>query len=161
VARVLGILPNFFLWWDSSKKDSVPQPPFTYPRFSTRSISETMRLGQDVVRSAREEPPACRSILIVTTESDDAASNDVTAGLADEWRKLRPDAVSTFVFPEASKVPHDFIDPTQPNQQTGHVYPILIKMLETGKPAGSQGQRLIRPVIFRVPRMRARAWRTR
>lgn len=137
VTRILGILPNFFLWWDSSKKDTAPQPPFTYPRFSTRSIGETMRLGQDVIHSARREPPACGSILIVTTESDDAANNGVTAGLAADWRRSRPDAVATFVFPESSHVQHDFIDPTQPGQQTGYVYPILIKMLETGKPADS------------------------
>jgi hypothetical protein len=31
-------------------------------------------------------------------------------------------------------VPHDFIDPNQPNQRVELVYPRLIEMLETGRP---------------------------
>jgi pimeloyl-ACP methyl ester carboxylesterase len=126
-------LPNTFLWWDPRKKEAFGGPPYTYPRFPTHSIGRMMLLGEDVFRAAKEAPSASQSILVVTTASDIAVNNTLTARLVENWRSFRPEAISAYQFPRDERVPHDFIDPHQSNQLISLVYPRLIEMLETGK----------------------------
>ncbi|MFZ4682036.1 MAG: alpha/beta hydrolase [Terrimicrobiaceae bacterium] len=128
--RLLLRLPNFFIWWNPVLKEKNPGPPYAYPRFPTRVIGETMWLGQDVVQASRKEAPRSPSILVVTSASDLAANNALTAILVENWRKLRPEGIETCQFPKDQKVPHDFIDPNQPDQQTAISYPKLIELLE-------------------------------
>jgi hypothetical protein len=128
--RALLRLPNLFFWWDPRKKGNVPRPPYSYPRFPTHVIGETMYLGSTVLDQARREAALCPSVLVVTTASDLAASNAFTARLVAAWEAKRPSGIETFQFPAVDKVPHDFIDPNQPNQQIALVYPRLIELLE-------------------------------
>jgi carboxylesterase len=86
--------------------------------------------GRDVLRESRILPPRCPSILVVTSASDTAANNEVTDQLVANWRRLRPASVETFQFPADKQVPHDFIDPNQPNQRIDIVYPKIIELLE-------------------------------
>lgn len=137
LSRLLLRLPNFFIWWDPTQKENLAGPASVYPRFSTRSIGGTMQLGVDVLASANKAAPACGSILIITSASDYAGNNAVTANLADRWRSHRPEAVETYEFPRSENVPHDFIDPEQPNQVVDLIYPRLLDMLESGKPPES------------------------
>ena len=134
LSNLLVRLPNAFFWWDPTKKDKLARPPYVYPRFSTRSIGETMLLGLDVLRASRRSAPVCGSILVVTSASDFAANKTLTARLAANWQERRPGTVATYEFPKKDDVPHDFIDPNQPNQRVELVYPRLIEMLETGTP---------------------------
>ena len=134
--RLLVRLPNAFVWWNPMKKENLAGPVAGYPRFSSRSIGETMRLGLDVFAASEQSAPACRSILVVTTASDLAASNARTARLAANWNSHRPGVATCYEFPAAERVPHDLIDPQQPDQQVALVYPRLIEMLEAGRPAG-------------------------
>ena len=134
LSQLLIRVPNVFLWWDPVHKDQIAGSGHAYPRFSTRSIGETMRLGAMIFKESRKSPPACPSILIVTSASDIAADNAATAYLAAKWRESRPGVVETYEFPASENVPHDFIDPQQSDQRIDLVYPRLIEMLETGKP---------------------------
>jgi len=134
LSQVLIRLPNAFIWWDPVQKDRGPRVVHAYPRFSTRSIGETMRLGVEAFREAKASPPACREILLITSAADFAANNVVATRLVDLWRTSRPDGINTYEFPASEKVPHDFIDPGQSDQRVEIVYPRLIEMLETGKP---------------------------
>ena len=93
-----------------------------------------MWLGQEVLRASHQEAPRSSSILVVTSASDLAANNALTARLVENWRKLRPGGVETYEFPKEQKVPHDFIDPNQPDQQTAVSYPKLIELLERQTP---------------------------
>jgi len=136
LSRLLVRMPNVFLWWDPVHKAELAGPSYAYPRFSTRSIGATMLLGIDVLEASGKSAPACGSILIVTTASDVAANNAVTARMAAIWQERHPEAVATYEFPMDDHVPHDFIDPKQPDQRVALVYPRLIEMLETGKPPG-------------------------
>ena len=95
-----------------------------------------MLLGVDVLEASGKSAPSCGSTLIVTSGSDVAANNAVTARVAANWREHRPGAVATYEFSKAEDVLHDFIDPNQPGQRVDLVYPRLIEMLETGKPPG-------------------------
>lgn len=128
--RLLLRLPNIFVWWNPVLKEKNPGPSYAYPRFPTRVIGETMWLGQDVVQASRQEAPRSPSILVVTSASDLAANNALTTVLLANWRKLRPGGIEAYEFPKEQKVPHDFIDPNQPDQQTAISYPKLIELLE-------------------------------
>ncbi len=128
--RLLLRLPNMFFWWNSKKRENLEGPPYAYPRFPTRVIGETMLLGRTVLEESRSQAPRCPSILVVTTASDTAANNDMTAELVANWRGLRREGIETFEFAAADEVPHDFIDPNQPNQKIALVYPKLIELLE-------------------------------
>ncbi len=132
--RLLLRLPNIFIWWNPVLRDKNPGPSYAYPRFPTRVIGETMWLGQEVLRASHQEAPRSSSILVVTSASDLAANNALTARLVENWRKLRPGGVETYEFPKEQKVPHDFIDPNQPDQQTAVSYPKLIELLERQTP---------------------------
>ena len=123
-------LPNQFIWWNDKEKEKLAGPPYAYPRFPTHVIGQVMQLGERVREQAESAPFRSGSVLIVTSASDDAASAKATASLVAAWRKLRPDGVTTHEFPLAEKVPHDFIDPNQPDQKVAEVYPELLRLLK-------------------------------
>ncbi len=134
LSRAVRRIPNFFIWWNPAQKQNLEGPAYVYPRFSTRSIAATMALGADVRQSAKSHPPQASSILVVTSAADYAANNAATARLVAEWRTLRSSGIATYEFPKSENVPHDFIDPGQPNQAVDLVYPRLLDMLESGLP---------------------------
>jgi alpha-beta hydrolase superfamily lysophospholipase len=128
--RLLLRLPNMFFWWNPREKENLDGPPYAYPRFPTRVIGETMLLARTVLKESRSHGPRCPSILVVTTASDTAANNQMTAEIVANWHRFRNRGLETFEFPAAYKVLHDFIDPNQRDQKTALVYPKLIELLE-------------------------------
>lgn len=128
--RILLRLPNMFIWWDPKLRENLKGSSYVYPRFPTRVIGETMLLARAVLRESRTLPLRCPAILIVTSAYDNAASNLVTNQLLSNWRSLRDNGVASFEFPSDEQVPHDFIDPNQPNQRIDLVYPKIIGLLE-------------------------------
>jgi pimeloyl-ACP methyl ester carboxylesterase len=130
IERLLLRLPNMFFWWDPKQKENLPGPIHTYPRFPTRVIGETMLLARSVLDESRILPPQCPSILTITSASDTAANNVLTEQLIANWRALRPAGIDAFEFAADQHIPHDFIDPNQPNQKIAEVYPRIIELLE-------------------------------
>jgi hypothetical protein len=130
VQGLLLRLPNVFLWWNPKERENFEGPVYVYPRFPTRVIGETMLLGREVLQESREYAPRCASILLVTTAADAAADNRMAAELVANWSRFRQDGIEAFEFPAEDNVPHDFIDPNQPNQRTALVYPKIIELLE-------------------------------
>lgn len=126
---LLAALPNTFLWWDPKLKKRRPGAHHSYPRFTTRPIGQTMRIGLRVFRQARRHPPCAQHILIVTTAADMAVNNARTRQLAALWENAAFGRVRTCEFPEEWKVAHDFIDPAQPYQQVDRVYPVLLEQI--------------------------------
>jgi carboxylesterase len=119
-----------FFWWDPRQRENLAGPAYAYPRFPTRVIGETMFLGRSVLDQSRILPPQCPFILTITSASDTAANNVVTEQLIANWRALRPAGIETFEFPADQEIPHDFIDPNQPDQRIDIVYPKIIELLE-------------------------------
>jgi pimeloyl-ACP methyl ester carboxylesterase len=130
VERLLLRVPNVFLWWNAKLKEKLDGPSYAYPRFPTWVIGETMLLGREVLRESRVLAPQCNSILVATSASDAAANHRVTGQLVEHWQSFRRSGVETFEFPVSEEVPHDFIDPNQPNQRIAVVYPRIIELLE-------------------------------
>jgi len=128
VARAMSRIPNGFVWWDGDAKENLPGSPQVYPRFATRQIGETLRLGLDV--AANRDPMQVKSVMVVLTEADSAVNNERTKRLIAEWEGTSPKTTfETEMFPASLGVPHDFIDPNQPDQQVDVVYPKLIDWL--------------------------------
>ena len=127
--RGLLACPDFCVWWDDRLKERVGGPASAYPRFSTRALAQSLRLGLEVEEAARREPPHARSIQIVTVGGDGAVRNDATAEVQNAWSRNAPGRVEGYEFPIAMGLGHDLIDPLQPYQQVGRVYPVLTEMM--------------------------------
>ena len=125
LSNLLLRLPNAFVWWDSQQKEALVGSPVSYPRFATRSIGEVMNLGLDLFAKAGHAPPRSKKILLVTSPADTAISAPRVRELAALWK----DRARSRSFPAAWNVPHDSIDPTQPDEQTALVYPQLIEWI--------------------------------
>lgn len=126
--RALTRLPNGFIWWDARQGENLVGPEYVYPRFATRQIGETLRLA-----AAIEGGPSrmlARRVGVVLSENDAAVNNARALRFVDRWKHSSPETeffVHTFAAEE--NIPHDFIDPNQPDQQTDLVYPRLIEWL--------------------------------
>lgn len=129
MAKILLGLPNFFVWWNPRLKQDLPGPDYAYPRFPTRVIGETMRLGAVILQDSARTAPQSPSILVVTSASDVAVNNSLTERLVEQWR-AHGGKVEAYQFPAEEKITHDFIDPYQPDARIDLVYPRLIGLLE-------------------------------
>jgi esterase/lipase len=134
LTRAALVLPNRFLWWNSKQKENLPGPRRVYPRFATRAMAETMRLGAIVEDRAAQRAPAARKIVMVTIARDPAVNNQAIAALVRSWQARAADRVTAYEFPESLHLGHDVIDPDQPYERVGVVYPILEKILAGANP---------------------------
>ncbi|MCX7868711.1 MAG: hypothetical protein N2322_02060, partial [Terrimicrobiaceae bacterium] len=128
LGRALSRSPNFFVWWNAQYKEANPGPPHSYPRFPTRVIGEFMVLGADVLARALAAAPACPEIAIVCSEADTAIDLGAVRELGASWRRSGAKLAELW-FPASEKIPHDFIDPKQPDARTAAVYPELVRLL--------------------------------
>lgn len=131
VARVYRALPNRFQWWDPRAREALPGPDHVYPRWSTRSIEETLWLGAAVAGAASRQAPAARAITLVTVGHDLAVDNRRAAEVAERWRAHGAD-VESVSFPDSLHLNHDLIDPEQVGARPALVYPKMVGMLLRG-----------------------------
>jgi carboxylesterase len=127
ISVLLGVLPNFFVWWDPRVRDAQ-MPKTAYPWFSTRALLQTLRVGEDVYAAARREPVKAERIATVVNRTDPAVNNEVTSSVVSAWRARRNGGIE---YVELNSLPenHDIIDPANPQERTDIVYPKLIEIL--------------------------------
>jgi len=142
ITNVLLALPNQFLWWDPEKKAASPGPRQCYPRFPTHGLAQVYRLGFLMSAEAAREKPRARSIVIVTTASDDAVNNASVSDLGRRWIAEGAN-VRRYEFPRSLGIHHDMIDPDQPYQRVTQVYPALLR--EIAPEAGTPGNATAAP----------------
>jgi hypothetical protein len=131
LAAALTRLPNRMLWWDPRVRENLPGPPYNYPRFATRALGEALRLGLDTAQTDRIL--RINRLGIVLTENDPAVNNARTKSLVEQWRAASPNTeIFLQEFPATENIPHDFIDPLQPDARSGKVNALLVEWL-TGK----------------------------
>ena len=127
-AAALERLPNRMLWWDPRVREDLPGPPYNYPRFATRSLGEALRLGLHTAQPDRTLRVSRLGVIL--TENDLAVNNARTLRLVDQWRGASPDTeIFLHEFPVAENIPHDFIDPLQPDARTDKVNALLVEWL--------------------------------
>jgi alpha-beta hydrolase superfamily lysophospholipase len=128
--RMLLALPNVFVAWDFRRPEPLA-PGCSYPRFSSRALAQAFLLGTDVLDAATRQPPAARSILVVTNPGDRAVNEPATRAVLDQWRRHAAGKVREYVFgPELTGL-HDIIGPYQPHARVDYVYPILFDLIDS------------------------------
>ena len=139
ITAALTRLPNKMMWWDPRVRENLPGPPYNYPRFPTRALGETLRLGLDTARPDRSL--RVNRLGVILTENDLAVNNARTKRLVEQWRAVSPDPqIFLHEFPAAEKIPHDFIDPLQPNARTDKINALLVEWLNTHSPQQDEVQ---------------------
>ncbi|HEX5031657.1 MAG TPA: hypothetical protein VFX78_09395 [Candidatus Eisenbacteria bacterium] len=129
LSNALLRVPDVFVAWDP-KHERPDGPKSAYAGFSTHALARVYALGARVLESG---PPAPGTrVLVVTTPHDEGVNNEVVLELVKRWAERGVD-VRSFEFPAAAWVRHDMIDPEQPYQRVAVVYPLLRKLLETGR----------------------------
>jgi len=131
VSRVIEALllrvPNMFLWWDPRVK--VKELPSTgYPRFPTRALAQSLRIGDAVYTDAKRHALRAQSVVVVTNRRDPAVNNAATRQVVRAWRSLAAERVKTYEF-TTLPVNHDIIDPQNSQPRVDIVYPALLTLL--------------------------------
>jgi alpha-beta hydrolase superfamily lysophospholipase len=127
LTRMAEVLPNFYIWWDPQHKDKVG-PEHGYPRFSTRAYAALFETGSALRRAARTTAPKAQQIDVITNAAEPRLDNRFTYQVVEQWRRHGA-SVNTFEFPASDRLPHDLIDPANPEQNTELVYPVVIKTI--------------------------------
>jgi carboxylesterase len=130
LTQLANILPNFYIWWDGKLKDKVG-PSHGYPRFSTKAYAALFEAGSGVFKAARSGAPKAGSIAVITNAAEPRLDNRFTYRLVELWRDHGAN-VSFFEFPAEEHLPHDLIDPANPDQNTERVYPVVVKAISGG-----------------------------
>jgi carboxylesterase len=120
-------LPNYFEWWDASRK-ADGTPDHSYPRYSSHALAQILRLGYAVRDAAEGREPAARAITIITNGNDRDINADLVDAIADKWSEGSA-ILETFEFPADLNLGHDLIDPAQTNQRIDIVYPRLMELI--------------------------------
>ena len=129
VTRLMERAPNLFVWWNSELKRDLPGPRHVYPRFATRAVAATLRLGAAARARAGREAPRCRAIVMITVGGDIAVDNGLCAALVGEWRRHGARDVTTYEFPAGDHLNHDIVDPEQSGGNTDLTYPVLMRLI--------------------------------
>lgn len=137
LTRFIGRLPNRLVWWDRNLREALEGPEHAYRRFASHSLAWVMSIGLQTYGQSLDTPPQAGRIIMVNSAADTAISLPRAEQLAENWKKAAPGKVTSFLFPRELEVPHDSIDPTQPNARIDVVYPELIRLLEAN---GTQKQ---------------------
>jgi pimeloyl-ACP methyl ester carboxylesterase len=129
--RLFLILPSLSLWWDPARKQASPYSvEYSYPLFSLRDLSQTLRLSSVTDRLARSTPPSARRIIFLVNESDPGVSNRRLLDLAACWKRYPNTDVCVERFRATDKPMHDVITPGLPGVSTDIAYQQILAALE-------------------------------
>jgi alpha-beta hydrolase superfamily lysophospholipase len=134
ISTVLARAPNFYLWWNDKQKEALAGPSYAYPRFGTRCMADTIELSRGVRDHLVSDPLRASRMEILTSACDKAANSEQTNQLASQWQQKDPGRVSIYEFHRALAVPHDMIDPNQPDAKTQITYAKVLELLRVGPP---------------------------
>lgn len=125
--NIYSLLPDALEWWDPVLKEKV-LPEHASPRYSRHALSQILRLGFVVQADATLKPPAAKKMVIVFNANDGSINNEMTTKVVNIWKKQYSN-LTISEFKADLKLPHDIIDPAQPDQRIDIVYPQLLELL--------------------------------
>jgi carboxylesterase len=126
--NLISVLPESYSWWDPSLQMET-LPSYAYPRYSRHALAQIVRLGFSIQGAARRTRPAARRIIVVTNANEPSVNNELTGQVVASWRAHAAD-IAIYEFSSELGLPHDLIDPNQPDQRTDVVYPTIIGLVE-------------------------------
>ena len=127
--NLLLMLPNVMFWINPLSPVTAPQTDYVFPRPSTHTLAEIMRLGEAVKLDAAATPPAASKISVLINEADVAVNNQLTRELVDLWRRRAPGvAIRSLAF--SNYLPHDVVNPYEMFGDTDLVYDLIAGMIE-------------------------------
>ncbi len=127
-AALLSLLPDTLVWWDGKTRNDNPESPdFAYTAFTSRSIGQVLRLGQQAKRLARQGPPAARRVLIVTNQGDEGVNQTEIDQLVAGWKGYA--GLTIYQIPLDEQLPHDFISLGLHAARNAAYYPRLIDLI--------------------------------
>jgi len=129
-AAVLSVIPNFYQWWDSEKKENLAGPKYAYPRFGSRCMASTIQLSRNVRQNLAHLPLRIEALHFLITASDTAANNPLTQEIAASLAKSHTATITFDEFPAELNIPHDMIDPSQPHANTEIAYKKILELLD-------------------------------
>ena len=103
--------------------------PYAYVGWSSKALGEVLRLGVATARAAVAARPACQHLVVITNANDVAVSNQLTRHLVSLWQARGLRRVEFYAFDREERLEHDLIDPNNPRQRVGLVYPILLDLI--------------------------------
>ena len=126
MALLLPLLPD--IRTDTFSVDPYA-PSHTYPGFSSRALAQLLRVSVATFAGAFDQAPRVQDVALITSKSDESVSDYVAWRLIALWRTKGLFKFTAVDFPKAMNIEHDMIDPSQKNEQTQIVYPLLINLL--------------------------------
>ena len=123
------ILPDIKVWWNPAKKENPDGPKYGYPRFSTHSAGQILRMGINLYDLAAKTPPCSENIFLVLNDNDQSVNNPAASQLVQIWKHYPGKDVTEVHFPKEVGLPHDCISVEAPVGNTGFVYPQIMEMI--------------------------------
>ena len=127
------MLPDLLLWWNPTETAGSGAETYAFPTPSVRTLAQVMKLGRVVEAGARHHPPAVRQIGVLLNSADVAVSNALTQQLIASWRGHGQE-VSVTVLSFSRLLPHDLINPGEPQADTALVYAAILDLLNPPGP---------------------------
>ncbi|MFQ5425729.1 MAG: alpha/beta hydrolase, partial [Gaiellales bacterium] len=105
-----------------------------YSGIPMSALAETLRLGTAVIAAARTTPPEAEELVMVLNANDEMVDGSRAAELARRWQGHGREVV-TYEFGAGLRVPHDAVDPADPEAKTSITYPVLLDLLAGRAPS--------------------------
>ena len=96
-------------------------------------MANTIELSRDVRDHLASHPLRASRMAILTSACDMGVNNEQTNQLAAQGQRKNPGRVSIYEFPKALGIPHDMIDPNQPDAKTQITYPKVLELLRVNR----------------------------
>lgn len=126
-SKVLGRMPNFFVWWDPIKRENL-MPAHGYPRFATHAVAETLALAGDLLTVARTQAPRS-PIILASNQGECCVNNRAIRCLTSVWRHHEGALVEHRSL-RGLGFSHDIIEPLRIGSNTNRSYPFLRELLQ-------------------------------
>jgi pimeloyl-ACP methyl ester carboxylesterase len=105
-----------------------PVRDHVYRGQSTRGVAEAMMFGETVFTQAGNSGPAAGQIILVTNGNDTTVDNRHAEELVAIWENWG-EAIVRYEFPKSLGFPHNSIDVSEPDTDTGVVYAKILELL--------------------------------
>lgn len=126
--RLALMLPDLLLWWNPTEAVGNSAETYAFPRPSVHTLAQVMRLGRVIEAGAKAGPPAVKQIGVLLNSADIAVSNALTQQVVTSWRDHGAN-VTVKVLSFNKLLPHDLVNPSEPQADTDLVYAAILELL--------------------------------